>query len=571
MPGGGPKDITPPKVLKTDPPNRSANFTNNKITITFDEFIELDNINQKALISPPMGKLPEFKLKGKSLQIRFNEPLKDSTTYSIYFADAIVDLTEGNPILNYTYIFSTGPKVDSLSFLGNVINAFNLKPEGAVYVLLYKNNNDTLPLDSLPFNVIPYYVSKTTEDGEFQFNGLGNDSYLMFALNDKNANYIYDQPGEDIAFLDELVKPLFMKPLDPDSLRADTTRFIVPDSLEETEANFMRDSLIQDYVHEYESQFQHYELKMFNELDSSQRLLKASVPRKNNILFSFAWPANDIHLIPVNFNADTVWYAEETSKERDTITWFLKDLPVDTLEMLVMNKQDTLEHLYLTLDPGKSSLSRRQQRKVENQKEYLEFKSNIKGSNLPLNRFPDFEFYQPVKEVISDSILLVDGSDSIYSPNFIFLDSLHRKLRFPIKVKEDNRYMISLPDSSFIDWNGNHNEKKQIRFSTKSMRDYGIFVMKLKPAIQQPYVFQLMNEKEEVLQEHYFTSDTTLTMEYLDPITYVIKLIYDNNGNKKWDSGNFGCKIQPEKVLYYPKKIQVRANWEVDEEWEIEE
>lgn len=570
-PGGGPKDNTPPEVLKTEPPNRSANFNSKKITITFNEFVELDNINQKALISPPMDKLPDFKPKGKSVQVKFNETLKDSTTYSIYFADAIVDLTEGNPALNYTYIFSTGPKVDSLSLLGKVTNAFDLKPRGSVYVLLYKDNNDTILFDSLPFRVIPYYVSKTTENGEFQFDGLGNDDYLMFALNDMNANYIYDQPGEEIAFLDHLVKPFYIEPLDLDSLRADTTKFPVPDTLEEAEANFVRDSLIHDYVHEYESQFKHYELMIFKEVDSTQRLLKASVPRKNNIQFSFTWPADSIDLIPVNFNADTRWYAEEISKDHDTINWYLKNLPVDTLEMLVMHKQDTMDHLFLNLDPAKSSLSRRQQKKAEEQPEYLNLKTNIKGSNLPLNRYPEVEFDMPVKEVISDSILLVAEDDSTYSPAFIFLDSLHRKIRFPIDVEEDTRYSITIPDSAFIDWNDNHNQKKQIRFTTKSMRDYGIFMMKLKPALKQPYIFQLLNDKEAVLQEHYFSHDTTLTIEYLDPVTYTIKLIYDNNGNRKWDSGNYGYKIQPEKVLYYPSKIQVRANWEIDEEWDIDE
>jgi hypothetical protein len=568
--GGGPKDETPPQVLKSEPENRSANFKSKKITITFDEFITLNNINQKALISPPMDKMPDFKLKGKSLQIKFNEPLKDSTTYSIYFADAIVDLKEGNPILNYTYIFSTGSKVDSLSILGKVTNAFDLKPVGSVFVLLYKDNNDTLPLDSLPYKVIPYYVSKTTDNGVFQFDGLGNNDYLMFALNDMNANYIYDQPGEEIAFIDTLIRPYFVQPLDLDSLRADTTRFPVPDTLEEDEAKNVRDSLIHNYVHEYESKFKHYDLLMFKETDSTQRLLNAAVPRKNNIQFSFSRPATDISLVPLNFNADTSWYADEISKNSDTITWYLKDLPVDTLEMLVMLKQDTLDHLFLKLDPSRSSLSRRQQKKAEQEKDYLDLKTNIKGSNLALNKFPEIEFYQPVKEVISDSILLVNDGDSTYSPEFTFLDSLHRKLRFPIKVEEEKRYVISIPDSSFIDWNGNHNQKIQMRFSTKSLRDYGVFVIHLKPKQDQPYVFQLLNEKEEILQQHFFSSDTTLTINYLDPATYILKIIFDNNGNKKWDSGNYGYKIQPEKVIYYSQKIQVRANWEVDEEWEIE-
>lgn len=571
-PGGGPKDMAPPEVLKTVPENRSANFRAKKITITFDEFIELDNIVQKAIISPPMKELPDFKSKGKSLQIKFNEPLKDSTTYSIYFADAIVDLTEKNPLLNYTYIFSTGTKVDSLSLFGDVINSFDLEPVEAVFVLLYRDNNDTLPLDSLPFNVIPYYVSKTTKEGDFQFNGLGNNEYLMFALKDLNANYIYDQPGEEIAFLDTLIKPFFVELLDLDSLRADTIKFFVSDTLKEKAAKIVRDSLIHNYIHEYESKFPQIELSLFKETDSAQRLLKAEVTRKNNIQYSFAWPADYIEILPMNFTADTIWYVEEYSKNRDTINWFLKDLPVDTLEVLITHNQDSVEYVYFKLDPSrnKPTLSKREQKKEDEKKEYLDINTNIKGGKLGLNQQPEFYFYHPISEVITDSILLVVGEDSTYMPGYRFIDSLKMKIEIPVEILEETRYNITFPDSSVIDWNGYHNEKSSNRFATKSLRDFGVFVLNVKPAVKQPYVFQLMNEKQKILKEYYFSSDTTITIQYLDPANYVLKIIYDNNGNKKWDSGNYKYKIQPEKVLFNKKVIEVRANWEIVEDWIIE-
>jgi len=571
MPGGGAKDMSPPEVLKTNPENGSANFSSKKIIITFDEFIELDNITQKALISPPMDKLPDFKLKGKSLQIKFNEELKDSTTYSIYFADAIVDLTEGNPLLNYTYIFSTGSKVDSLSIFGKTFNAFDLQPPEDVFVVLYKNNNDTLPLDSLPINVIPYYVSKTTVNGEFQLNGLGDDEYLMFALKDLNANYIYDQPGEDIAFLDSLIKPFYVQPINIDSLRTDSTLFVVSDTLDEEEAEMIRDSLIHDYLHEYEAGFPHIELSMFNEVDSTQRLLKAQAVRKNTIQFSFAWPAHNVELIPLNFSADTTWYVEEVSKNSDTLTWYVKTLAIDTLEILALHQQDTLDHLFIKLDPKrkKMGLSKRQQKKDDKKKEYLGSETNVKGGILLLSQQPGIDFFHPVKSFSNDSILLVVDEDSTYSPQFVFIDSLKRKIRFPVILEEETRYLINIPDSSFIDWNGYHNAKIQARFRTKSLRDYGVFVLDIKPAVTQPYIFQLLNEKENVLKEYYFSSDTTITIEHLEPATYLLKLIFDNNGNKKWDSGNYNFQIQPEKVIYNPKKIQARANWDVEEEWII--
>lgn len=568
-PGGGPKDMRPPGIVKSDPPNRSAHFNGNKFSITFDEFIELDNITQKVIISPPMEQMPDFRLKGKSLQVKFNEPLKDSTTYSVYFADAIVDITEKNPLLNYAYIFSTGPKVDSLSLLGSVINSFDLTPVESASVLLYKDNNDTLELDSMPFKVIPYYVSKTSDKGEFQFNGLSNDKYLLFALKDLNANYIYDQPEEDIAFIDSLVPPYYIQLLDLDSLRADTSMFVVSDTLEEKTREIVRDSLIHEYVHRYESKFLHHNLSMFNEADSTQRFLKGSVIRKNIIQFAFAWPAENINIEPVNFNPDTSWHIEIFSPARDTINWILKDLPVDTLEVYVSSGADSMAYLYLTPNATKARAgqSKRQQKKAEEEISYLEFQTNIKGGTLPLDKEPELTFYYPIREILSDSILLVSGEDSLYAPSNEFIDPYKRKIRFPIVKTEDTRYTLQIPDSAFIDWNGEYNRHKTVRFTTKSLRDYGIFVIHFKPVQQQPYIFQLLDEKQKRIEEYYFHADTVVTINYLDPKIYTVKLIFDNNGNKKWDGGNFWHKIQPEKVLFYDKKIEVRANWEIDEEW----
>ena len=191
MPTGGKKDVKPPQIVQSVPPNGSANFTGNKFELKFNEFVVLDKINEQLLISPPVKENPDFRLKGKSLIVKFKNELKPNTTYSVYFGDAIVDLTEGNPIHSFTYLFSTGDHVDSLSMAGKVINAFDLKPADGVMVMLYRNDNDTIPFDSLPMRVPPYYLSKTDKQGNFQFSGLAGDNYLVFALKDLNNNYIF--------------------------------------------------------------------------------------------------------------------------------------------------------------------------------------------------------------------------------------------------------------------------------------------------------------------------------------------------------------------------------------------
>ncbi len=572
MPSGGPKDVSPPVVLETEPENGRAHFNSDKFTLTFDEFIQLDDINQKVLISPPMKKLPEFKLRGKSLQVKFGEDLKPNTTYSVYFADAITDLNEKNPLLNYTYIFSTGDKVDSMSISGTVVMAFDLKPAEDVFVMLYKNGNDTIPLDSMPFRVQPFYLSKTDANGHFILNGLADVPYLIFALKDLNANYIYDQPGEDIAFLDSLVRPQYQEPMKADTLISDSSVF-VPDTGFLKNPQSLADSLYQDSLKQYESQQTYYDLFLFNETDSTQKLLSAKLLRKNTIRFAFSRPIEGVTIEALNFSEDTLWHVAEMSAGKDTVTWYVKTLPVDTLDLLVMHGADTLGLLPRNLIPRQATHRGTRNKRKNNEeakKEYLGFNANIKNNNLRLDKNPEIVFDQPVVKVISDSILLVSGKDSTYSPKYYFADSLHRKIVFPLKLKEDTHYAIVLPDSSVIDWNGLFNKKKTIGFTTKSLRDYGVIVLDLKPVHPMSYILQVMTEKEKVLREVYFSSDTTFTFQYLTPGEYVLKLIFDTNGNRKWDSGNYIYKIEPERVTFFPKKVTIRANWEIREEWEIE-
>jgi len=573
MPSGGMKDTSPPVILETDPPNRSARFSTNKFTIYFDEFIKLDNITQKVLISPPMKKLPDFKVKGKSLQVKFMEDLKPNTTYSINLADAITDITEGNAILNFTYIFSTGDKVDSMSISGDVHNAFDLKPVENVSVMLYKDDNDTIPLDSMPFKVQPYYLSKSDKNGHFVLTGLANVPYLIFALNDMNANYIFDQPGEDIGFLDSLVQPEYIAPVIADTAVSDSTASVadsvfqnIPQTQQDT---IQQDTIQQDSVRQSKQKEINYEMFLFNQKDSTQKVLGERLLRKNVMEFAFAWPAADVTIEVLNFSADTTWHLVEMSPEKDTITWFIKNLPVDTLDFLIMHGADTLDYFSKRMSPieMKATIKTKKKERKE-KKEYLNFTNNMKGG-LRLDKSPELVFDYPVVKVISDSLLLVVGEDSIYRPEFYFTDSLHRKMLFPLKLKEETRYSLVIPDSSVIDWNDLHNQKKIIGFTTKSLRDYGTFTVDLKPDQPIDYILQLITEKEVVKREVYFSSDTTISFNYLMPGEYLLKVIYDANGNRKWDSGNYIYKIQPEKVAYYPKKLTIRANWEVQEAWNL--
>jgi hypothetical protein len=569
-PSGGPKDMDPPQVLGTSPQSGRANFEGNKFTIYFDEFVQLDNITQKAMISPPMSKLPDFKLKGKSLQVKFEEELKPNTTYSVYFGDAIVDITEQNALLNYTYIFSTGTTVDSMTILGNVVNSFDLTPSEDVYVLLYKDNNDTLPLDSLPLAVPPYYLSKTDVNGLFRLDGLSNVPYKMFAVKDLNNNYFYDQPGEEIAFLDSIVMPQHLSPPEMDSSVFDTLDFESPyfDSLQQ-----VIDSLYMEEVKGFEDGVKQFTLYLFDEIDTTLQLLKAETVKKYEFRFAFSRPADEVEFKVMNYQSDTTWYLEEYSIDKDTIHWFLRDLPVDTIELLILYEGDTLGQEYMRLDPNRKAygFERRRKKEDEEKQKYLSIQNTYRGNIIRPDRVPELVFSQPIVESNTDSIMLVIAEDTTYNPDFVFIDSLNRKIRFPLDIEEETKYTISIPDSTFMDWNGLYNDKQSFRLSTRSLREYGVLSMSMQPKVEQPYIIQLMTTKEVVLREHYFYGDTTITMLYLDPGEYVLKVIFDDNGNRKWDSGAYYEKRQPEKVVYYSKNAVIRGNWDLEEDWVIEE
>lgn len=560
-PGGGPKDMKPPEILACYPENGSANFGVDRFTIDFDEFVTLEDVQNEALISPPLNETPDFKIKGKSLEVKFNEELKSNTTYSIYFGDAITDITEGNPISNYTYIFSTGAYVDSLSLQGKVLNAFTHQEVEDCFVMLYKDNNDTIPLDSLPLLLRPYYLSKTDENGRFRFNGLGNDEYLMFAILDMNSSLSFDQPNEEIAFLDTLVTPSYViKPI-VDTTVVDSIDLIVADTL----LSETSDSLLIDKDDLFSEQLVTYEMFLFKEKDTLLKLMSSKVIRDNTLQFVFNLPAKDVFITTLNYSDRELWYVSEMSKETDTITWYYHNLPIDTLDLLVMNGADTLEMFSL-------NIAKKQVGKNRKKDESLELKWELKPTSkiLKPHTSPRIKFYQPIDNINFDSSVLIAGVDTILNPGFHFTDSLKMEIEVPVENVEDAKYKIAISDSSIYDWNGLANNDILAQFSTKPLSEYGTLILNISNTKKQTLILQLLNANEEILRQDFFSGDTNLVYKYLKPEKHRLKVIYDTNNNGKWDTGNYLKNQQAEKITYFEKELELRANWDIEEEWVID-
>lgn len=546
-PSGGPKDTNPPEFVKSDPPMYTKNFNSTKVRIYFDEFIQLKEINNQVIISPPLVKKPEFRLKGKSVVIEFDEELKENTTYNIFFGEAIVDLTESNPISNFQYIFSTGDVLDSLSITGRVFDAFDLTTLKDNNVMLYLDNNDTVPFDSLPLLARPYYLTKTNEQGEFKLNNLPNMSFKIFALFDQNSNMIFDLPNEKIAFLDSLIFPQYIQSIKPDTGLIDT--------------------LTVDTTLNLQQEIVDLEMFLFEETDSVQRFLKASLAKENQLNLVFKRRTNNLEVNPLDIPDGKDWSIVETNKTNDTLIYWLQNIDQDSIILEIADNNEILDTVKVAL---KKRIRGKKQKEDVEKKIPLSIKSNADGKVLKLNEDLKLTFSYPVKSYDFSKITFYKSDSIPIDVKFGFIDpGLNRKLTIEHKWEPETSYNMIIPDSSFIDLHGQSHDTIFIYFKTKAIEDYGNLIVDFQLSQQGlNHIVQLFSA-DKMIKEIHISDNELITYEYMDPGKYTLKVIYDENNNRKWDPGDYFYKLQPEKVDFFPNEITIRANWDVEEIWEL--
>lgn len=232
-PDGGDKDITPPTDTLMSPPFGTTQFNTKTILIEFVEYVQLNDIYNQLVVSPPLEGKPTIRVKGKNVIITFEENLVPDVTYTMSFGDGITDITELNPATNLTYVFSTGRTLDSLILTGKVRNEFTGEPISGVKVMMYASLEDSMPLTTRP-----YYITRSNEQGDFVFSYLKEGTYNLFALSEQNQNYLYDDKSESIAFLDSpmVIVPgqKNVAPLMKLSTQRDTTQYIKSYRIDET-------------------------------------------------------------------------------------------------------------------------------------------------------------------------------------------------------------------------------------------------------------------------------------------------------------------------------------------------
>ncbi len=574
-PTGGPRDLDPPEVVESDPPNYSTGFADRDIHITFNEFVVLHQLQQQMLISPPLENQPEFRLRSRTLRVRFQEELKPETTYTLFFGDAIQDLTEGNPLSNYSFVFSTGQTLDSMSLSGSMHFAYDLEPAENAFAMLYLIDNDTLPLDSLPYLVKPYYVARVDENGNYTFNNLRNERFKLFGLDDMNGNFRYDMAGEAIAFLDTLITPAYFEPLHDSLFIADTLD--ISDTVlqmdEEALAEMVDDSLRLAAETERRLEKSYYELFMFKEVDSTQRLLRAELARRGLLRFAFRYPATLVEVEPLEPLPDTFNLLRSYNKHQDTLFWYFRQNILDTIQVRV--KLDTLinDTLKLALTPRQSFRPGREAEAEGEGPGFLKFSPNIRNRQLQVETPLEFLFTDPVIRLnMRDSTRLITPEDTTYnSLSFERIDSIGLKYRLKQDFEAGGAYSVYIPDSVFMGLNTAWNDTIRLSFRVPDYSDYGNMKLNIQLPEDEIFIIQLLNARGHKVREKTIENKDVIRFRNLQAGKYQVKAIHDRNRNGRWDTGDYLKGIQAERVFIFPKEMEIRANWDFEEDWDIQE
>jgi hypothetical protein len=497
-PTGGKKDTTPPKVRSESPANKSVNFSGKKISISFDEFIQLDNAFKEVIITPVLARMPDISVSGKTVIVNFRDiKLQPNTTYLIQFGNAIKDYHEGNSLKNYRYIFSTGSYLDSGFISGKVVQALSGKAGAGYKVELYKQGND-----SGIFKSKPLYYNKTDSNGFFRLDYLPKGSFLLYALKDENDNFFIDDK-EYIGFKDSMVY------LDS-SLK-------LKDSIKSFE--YIRPQILLNRAQWANHTFQ---LKYNHELDS----------------------------LSLFVNGKRFFTAFQTeNKERDSFTyWMSEDFPeIRTVAYFKNQLLDTIIKATTGYRPIKFIVSA----------SGTGDNSNFFGTPLIFNSST------PIAIVKTNMIVLRKDTSRIKKMTYNYLDSNHTHVRIYADWEENGNYSLNILPGALVSLFGDKiKDTIKSGFVAPSLINFGNLEMTI-IADDKNYIFQLVNESDQVIFYKNVSRETLVKIPFVNPGIYRVRVIKDSNHNGQWDGGDVKTKAQPEEVYYYPKPINIKANWEL--------
>ena len=603
-PEGGPRDYTPPQVTRTSPEANALNFKGQKVEIIFDEIVNLKDQQKKVIISPAPKTQPLIRTVGKKVTVEFRDELEENTTYVIDFSNAIEDNNEGNQLDGYSFAFSTGDEIDTLAVSGIVLRANDLEPMQHVIVGLHSNLDDTA------FTHVPLErVSRTNDLGKFTIRNLKPGSYHVFALSDVDGDYRMART-EDIAFLDEVIVPSTSEYTSQDTVFTFDRR--VDTVMTATHTLYLPNDLL---------------LCMFNEGYRNHYVRQTSRPEANKLHILFGAPNDSLPQLEVLHPAEHErnWYRVERTMTNDSLFYWITDsalIKTDTLIVaMTYLRTDTAERLEQVTDTVRFGYRKPNSQVKEEEKKAKEREDRAKrlaqllekqekaaaqGKELGEGELEEIKELQHVDPNaipklkmelaksgsidIGDSIILrFDTPIASINPRGVHLDikrdtlwvpypvvpSLRpvndlNPMRYwlPVTALPDSTYRLTIDSAAVTSVYGLHNDPLIKEMKVKGTEEYANVFFKVN--VKGDAFVELLGSGEKVMRT-VKVKDGAFELLNVTPNTYYLRLTLDSNGNGQWDTGNYGSHLQPEEVYYYPKRLKLRRNWDLDETWNIYE
>ena len=598
-PGGGLYDETPPVLRNSNPAIGATGVKAKKITLHFDENVKLDNATEKMTVSPPQSKMPTIQSNAKTVTIELQDDLLPDATYSIDLGDAVQDNNEGNPMESLSLLFSTGDHIDSLRISGYVLNAADLEPVTGAYVGIY---SDTLQMsDSLLMTVPMQRAGRTDALGKFTILGIAPGSYRIYALIDGNSNYMYDLNTEDIAFIDSLIVPSTTGRIVHDTIWQDLDSTIIDTIKMRDELVYLPDNLI---------------LKSFNEGKVTRYLDDISRQDSLHINVRFAAKMPELPTISVVDSLEApIDLVVEPNPTLDTLIYWIKDslhIKMDTLNLQMsylytdttgidIIRTDTVRLTKPVVKPvkdndkgkdekGKGKKNDKKKRSRPNKEEapadslaadsvpkvivtYMDFKL-LSKSPIDIGSKPVFEASAPLDSLDVSKIHLEQKVDTIWKPMQFHLVHDTANIRQYIMYADPHfspgqSYRVTVDSAAMHNIYGHPVKKAEITFDEKKPEDYSHLLFNITGAEGPAYV-ELLSEKDVPVYK-VKVKDGKAKFVNVNEGKYFVRLVEDRNDNGKFDVGNLEKKIQPENVYYFGAELQLRANWDTEQNWDIKQ
>ena len=586
-PDGGPFDETPPRITGSHPANGATGVKTKKVTIDFNEFIKLENATEKVVVSPPQIEQPEIKVTGKKIQVELFDSLKPNTTYSIDFADGIVDNNEGNPLGDYCFRFSTGDAIDTMEVSGYVLNAQDLEPIKGITVGLHSDLSDSA------FTTKPFErVSRTDASGHFTIRGIAPGRYKVYAVTDMDQTFSYSQRSEKIAWMDSVIVPTCERRYRVDTLFTDEgkvdTTFTVPYT------QFLPN---------------HITLLAFTPTPVQQYMTGYERKTHEKFTLRFALPLDSMPEVKgINFDESDAYIVQHTARY-DTLLFWMKDTSIyymDTLSISVTylatdstnNLSPRTDTLRLIPDKSRKTILKEQARKAEEQQK--EFEKQLRrleragdsigmlkllqpkieyldcnltsGSSMSLYQDVTLTFKEPVTFLSDTALHLYQQVDTIWKtiPFEIEQDPIDILTYYIYgEWKPEESFKIVLDSASVQGIYGLYNDEEEAVLKFNALNKYSTLTVNVanpKPG----YTVRLHSNGKVIRTEKLENGSADFFL--LNPSTYYVSMFDDINDNGKWDTGDYDEKRHAESVWFIKRSWVLKQDWTHETDmWYVDE